>query len=110
MVFFGIVVMQIANVFACRSERHSAFKIGFFSNKLILWGIAFELVLAAVLIYVPFCQNIFNTIGIGWKDWAFLFIFMLGIFGLEELRKWASRGGGDTKPQYRVTEILPQST
>jgi magnesium-transporting ATPase (P-type) len=36
MVFVGIVVMQIANIFSCRSERLSAFRIGVLSNKLIL--------------------------------------------------------------------------
>lgn len=87
MVFVGIVVMQIANVFACRSEKYSAFKIGFFNNGLILWGILFELLFTATLIYLPFFQEIFNTIGLGWKDWGLLFIFMLIIFSLEEVRK-----------------------
>jgi P-type Ca2+ transporter type 2C len=86
-VFVGIVVMQIANIFACRSEKYSAFKLGFFNNKLILWGILFELVFAAVIIYTPFCQKIFNTIGLGWQEWSILFVFMIAIFFLEELRK-----------------------
>ena len=86
-VFTGIVVMQIANIFACRSEKYSAFKIGFFKNKLILWGIVFELAFASILIYTPFFQKIFNTIGLGWKDWGILFVFMIVIFFLEELRK-----------------------
>jgi potassium/sodium efflux P-type ATPase len=90
-VFVGIVVMQIANIFACRSERYSAFKIGFFNNKLILWGIVFELIFAAVLIYTPFCRKIFQTTGLGWKDWGILFIFMVILFFLEELRKVFSR-------------------
>lgn len=86
-VFVGIVVMQIANIFACRSEKHSAFKIGFFNNKLILWGILFELVFTCVLVYTPICQKIFQTIGIGWQEWGILFIFMVVIFFIEELRK-----------------------
>jgi Ca2+-transporting ATPase len=53
-VFVGIVVMQIANIFSCRSEKNSAFKSGLFSNKLILWGILFEILFTCVLIYVPF--------------------------------------------------------
>lgn len=86
-VFVGIVVMQIANVFACRSEKYSVFKIGFFNNKLILWGIIFELIFTCVIIYIPFFQKIFNTIGLGWKEWGILFVFMVIIFFLEELRK-----------------------
>ena len=87
MVFLGIVVMQIANVFACRSEKYSAFKIGFFNNKLILWGIVFELIFVSLLVYVPFFQRIFNTIALDCKDWAILVVFMIIIFFLEELRK-----------------------
>jgi len=87
MVFLGIVVMQIANVFACRSDKHSVFKLGFFGNKLIFWGIAFELLFAAVIVYTPFFQKVFQTTAIGWTDWAILFIFAPLIFFAEELRK-----------------------
>jgi magnesium-transporting ATPase (P-type) len=90
-VFVGIVVMQIANIFACRSEKYSAFKIGFFNNKLILWGIVFELIFTAVLIYTPFFQRIFQTTALGWKDLAILFVFMVVIFFIEEFRKAFSR-------------------
>jgi magnesium-transporting ATPase (P-type) len=90
-VFVGIVVMQIANVFACRSEKYSAFRIGFFNNKLIFCGIVFELIFTAALIYTPFFQKIFQTTGLGWKDWGILFVFMVVIFFLEETRKALSR-------------------
>ncbi len=85
--YCGIVVMQIANIFACRSEKYSAFKIGFFNNKLILWGIVFELIFVSAIIYTPFFQKIFNTTGLGWQQWGILFVFMVAIFFLEELRK-----------------------
>ena len=96
MVFAGIVVMQIANVFSCRSERLSAFRIGFWSNRLIIVGIAFELALTALLVYTPLLQPVFTTIGLGWRDWVLLFALMLAIFALEEIRKritelWKSR-------------------
>jgi magnesium-transporting ATPase (P-type) len=85
--FVGIIVMQVANVFNCRSEKYSAFRIGFFSNKRIFWSIAISLAFTCVLIYVPFFQKIFNTTGLGWTDWAILVVFMIIIFFLEELRK-----------------------
>jgi magnesium-transporting ATPase (P-type) len=70
MVFAGIVVMQIPNVFACRSSTRSAFELGLFSNRFILWGIFFELAFAVMLIYVPFFQNIFNTAALGASEWV----------------------------------------
>ncbi len=101
--FAGIVVMQIANVFACRSDKFSVFKIGFFNNKLILWGIVFELVFTAIIIYVPFFQKIFNTIALEWKDWGILLVFMILIFMLEELRKYY------TSRRQRHNLILPNT-
>lgn len=85
--FAGIVVMQVANVFNCRSEKYSVFKIGFFSNKRIFRGIAISLTFTCMLIYLPFFQKIFNTTGLGWQEWGILFVFMAFIFLLEELRK-----------------------
>jgi magnesium-transporting ATPase (P-type) len=61
--------------------------VRFFNNRLILWGILFELIFTAALVYIPFLQGVFNTIGLGWRDWGLLFIFMIAIFFLEEFRK-----------------------
>jgi len=85
--FVGIIVMQVANVFNCRSEKYSAFRVGFFSNKRIFWSIAISLAFTCILIYVPFFQKMFQTTGIDWADWGLLFIFALLIFLAEELRK-----------------------
>ena len=87
MVYVGIVVLQIANVFSCRSEKYSAFKFGFFSNKFILLGIVFELIFASIIIYTPFFQKVFQTTAIGWSDWGILLVFAPLIFLAEELRK-----------------------
>ncbi len=87
MIFAGIVVMQIANVFACRTEFKSVFAKGLFSNKLIIWGISFELVFIAALVYIPFFQKIFNTVPLSLADWGILFVFMIAIFFIEEGRK-----------------------
>ena len=90
-VFLGIVLMQVGNAFACRTERASAFTIGLFSNRLLLWGIAFELVFAAALIYVPFLQDVFRTGPVGAEWWAYLLAFVPVIFLAEEARKAIQR-------------------
>jgi sodium/potassium-transporting ATPase subunit alpha len=59
--FAGIVLAQVANVFACRSDRLSATRSGWFSNPLILWGIAIELMLLAGITYSPIGHDIFGT-------------------------------------------------
>ena len=88
--------MQIANIFSCRSERLSAFRIGLLSNKLILVGILFEILFTLGLMYVPFLQGVFTTTPLGVHDWLLLFAMMIVIFLMEEMRKklvalWHSR-------------------
>lgn len=59
--FAAIVLAQIANVFACRSDRLSITGNGWSSNPLILWGVAVELTLLAAIIYTPAGHEIFGT-------------------------------------------------
>ncbi len=49
----GVITTQIGNAYACRTERTSVFKAGFFSNRFLLFGFAFELALITIMIYVP---------------------------------------------------------
>jgi P-type Ca2+ transporter type 2C len=83
--------MQVANVFACRTERVSVFRVGFFSNRMVFSGIVFELIFAAILIYVPFFQGIFGTAPVGLEGWLVLFAFTPMVFFAEEARKWFGR-------------------
>ena len=57
----AIVMTQVANVFACRSERTSIFQLGFFSNPQVIWGIAVELLLLLLLVYTPLGNTLFGT-------------------------------------------------
>ena len=56
-----IVACQDGNVFACRSERFSILRLGFFTNRLIWAGIAVEWFLILSIIYSPTLQKIFST-------------------------------------------------
>jgi potassium/sodium efflux P-type ATPase len=86
-VFLGIVLMQVGNAFACRTERVSVFRIGMFGNRFLLWGIAFEITFAAALIYVPFLQSLFGTGPVAAIWWLYLLAFVPVIFLAEEGRK-----------------------
>ncbi|MEK7725862.1 MAG: cation-transporting P-type ATPase, partial [Nitrospirota bacterium] len=85
--FAAIVLAQVANVFACRSDRLSAARSGWFSNPLILWGIASELILLAVITYTPIGQDIFGTGPV--PAWIFgpLALGALMLLWAEEARK-----------------------
>ena len=87
MTLAGVVVTQVGAVMGCRTDRASIFRIGFLTNRLVLWGIAVELTLLGILIYAPFMQPIFNTGPIGLREWIYLFAWTPVIFLLDELRK-----------------------
>jgi sodium/potassium-transporting ATPase subunit alpha len=59
--FAAIVVAQIANVFACRSERLSVFTLGWFSNRWILVGVAVEVAILLIIVYTPLGHMVFQT-------------------------------------------------
>jgi len=84
----AIIVTQIANVFACRSFTDSIFSIGFFSNKLIFIGIAFELALQLFIVYHPLGNAIFSTSPIPVTVWLVLIPFAVILFAAEEARKF----------------------
>ena len=89
--FAGITACQVGTAFATRTARSSLRSIGVFSNRLLLWGIAFELVFAEAVIYVPQLQEIFATAGLGVPELALLATFPWIVWGSDELRRWLVR-------------------
>jgi len=85
--FLGIVIMQIGNVFACRSSHESIFKLGFLSNKLVVIGVIVEVILSAFIIYHPFGNKIFGTAPLSFDVWLILIPFSIILLAAEELRK-----------------------
>ncbi len=83
----AIIITQIANVFACRSFRESIFRAGFFSNRLIFIGIAFEIALQLFIVYHPWGNAIFSTYPIAAQVWLVLIPFAVILFVAEETRK-----------------------
>lgn len=91
MTFVGMVFCQVGTAFAARTDRASLRSIGVFRNRLLLWGIAFELVLTAVLVYVPAFQGLLGTAPLGVKEVAFMAPFPLIVWGADETRRWFLR-------------------
>ena len=91
MTFLGIVACQLGTAFASRTERGSLRSIGFFSNRLLLWGIAFELAFAAALIYVPALQAVFGTAALPLDAVLFTLPFPVIVWGADALVRSRSR-------------------
>jgi sodium/potassium-transporting ATPase subunit alpha len=87
----AIIVVQVANVFACCSSRESLFTTSFFTNKLIFAGIAVELVLQLFIIYNPLGNKVFSTAPIPPDTWLMIIPFALFLLVAEETRKLIMR-------------------
>ena len=88
----AVIVMQIVNVFLCRSATRSVWSIGLLGNPLILWGVLLEVALILLIDYTTWGNVIFGTAPIAGGVWLFVMPFAVGLLVLEELRKWLARG------------------
>ena len=87
----SIVFCQIGVVQCARTEQESIFHKGLTSNKDVVRGILFEILLIAALMYVPFLQGAFQTAPLSPIDWLYLVCCPLPIVALDELRKFFIR-------------------
>jgi magnesium-transporting ATPase (P-type) len=91
MTFAGIVIAQVGNVLASRTTKACVFKTSIKTNKWIWLGIASQISIISILVYVPVMQRFFGTTALGPLDWAFLALIALIVIFAEEIRKWFAR-------------------
>ncbi len=89
--FAAVIVCQIANVFTSRTRRQSVLTKGLFSNRMVLLGIASELLILAFIVYNPLGNLVFNTAAISIKYILIAVPFALLLLGVDEFRKYAIR-------------------
>ncbi|MDE2583913.1 MAG: cation-transporting P-type ATPase [Betaproteobacteria bacterium] len=89
----AIVLAQMVNVFVCRHPRLPAWRFPLLDNRLLLLGLAVELLLLLAILYTPWGNRLFGTAPLLWEAWlaALPFALLLGI--LEETRKAIARQG-----------------
>jgi len=86
-----IIVMQIVNVFLCRSSVRSILSMKLTDNPLIVAGVTLELVLLLLINYSPWGNAILDTSPVPSGLWLFVVPLALGMIALEETRKWLVR-------------------
>lgn len=85
--FATLICAELIRSHSSRSERFTIFEIGVLSNRIIVWATILSFVLLAVVIYVPVLRPIFETVFLGWTDWATILIFCAIPFAAGELYK-----------------------
>jgi calcium-translocating P-type ATPase len=100
--FAAIVLGQLANVFACRSETRYAFRLDPRTNRLVMTAVVVELILLAVFLGVP---PVADTLGGSWPDptgWLLALLAVPAILVVDTLAKrWSSPAAGTHTPAPR---------
>jgi magnesium-transporting ATPase (P-type) len=95
MTFFSMVACQIGTAFAARTDRASLRSVGVLSNRLLLWGIAFELLVALAIVYLPPLQSLLATESLSATTLLVTLPFPFIVWGADELRRhWLRRRAG----------------
>jgi Ca2+-transporting ATPase len=89
--FTTLICAELLRAFTSRSERHSIFRIGWFSNKQMLWATGIALSMLLVVLYVPFLEPVFHTVAPTLADWGLIVGFALIPFTAGELYKLVRR-------------------
>ena len=75
MAFVTLCTSELIRAFAARSEYHSIFSIGFFSNRWMVAAVSVSFSLVLAVVYVPFLMPFFDTVPLGRDDWLFMLPF-----------------------------------
>jgi len=90
MAFTTLVLFQSFNVFNARSDERSAFR-GLFTNVWLWLATILSVALQAVVVYVPFLQRAFSTIGLTLGDWLRCAAVASSVLWLREISKAIAR-------------------
>lgn len=69
MAFATLSISELFRAYTSRTERHSLWSIGVFSNKWMQWAVLASVLIVLTIIYVPPLDPIFDTAFLGLREW-----------------------------------------
>lgn len=69
MAFITLSISQLFHSLNLRSVQKSIFKVGIFTNHLLVWSIMIGVVIQLALVYIPFFNQVFGIRPLLWNDW-----------------------------------------
>ncbi|GHU03981.1 ATPase [Betaproteobacteria bacterium] len=73
--FVTLCGSELLRAFTARSESHSVFSIGVFSNPWMSWAAPASFLAVLLVVYVPFLNPFFDTIPLSVDDWLLMLPF-----------------------------------
>jgi Ca2+-transporting ATPase len=89
--FTSLAFAQIGQAMALRSFDHSFFRIGYFTNPLLLSMVVAVIALQAAVVYLPALQTIFRTIPLTFESLVWVIVPGVVVFCVLELDKIVSK-------------------
>jgi len=72
MAFLALALAELPLAYSGRSERYSVLRLGLFSNRYLQAAIAISVIGALLVVYIPFMNNVFGTVALGFSAWLIL--------------------------------------
>ncbi len=95
------VMVELFNLFNCRSLERSMFRIGVFSNPWVVWGVVTMIGLQLLLTYVPFMNRLFHTAPIDAAAWTAILAIAVLAYVVVGIEKWIWLRLKATRPTER---------
>ncbi|MBM4121277.1 MAG: cation-translocating P-type ATPase [Nitrospira sp.] len=84
--FTVLVMAQLFHAFNCRSDHHSLFRIGWGTNKHLLWAVAGSATLQAIILLAPWTREVFKVAPFNPEHW--LLALGIGLLPLAAMEAW----------------------
>jgi Ca2+-transporting ATPase len=88
MAFVTLSFSELLRAYTARSEHYPLLKLGIFTNRSMNWAVISSLVLLLGVVYLPFLNNIFETVALGWAQWQFVLPLLFIPSIAAEVTKW----------------------
>jgi magnesium-transporting ATPase (P-type) len=86
--FSAVVVAQAANAFACRSASRWPGALGWTTNRLLVLGVAVELALLVLFLFVPLLASVLGQGPPPWWSWPIILSAAPALLAVDALHKW----------------------
>ena len=99
--FVSLILIQFFKAYSYRSDRQSVVHKPF-SNKWLNMAIVFQLVILALIIYLPFLHKPFGTFSLPLFDWGVAVVLSITVVPVLEITKWMIRQGWFENGKRRI--------
>jgi P-type Ca2+ transporter type 2C len=90
MAFVAVVLFEFIKAYNFRSDRHSVLQRPF-ANRWLNLAVLWELLLLALIVYLPVLHAPFRTYSLPLVDWVIVLVVALTVVPVLELTKWVLR-------------------